>query len=103
MQILAEGVLFGDAPGSLPLVGKVDNTQAISAVHKGYSKKPKLLERTHRCAIGALHEMIVEGLVVVEHAPTDTHRADDFTTMMPPNKFAQARELMCIRLNVAAK
>ena len=102
MQILAERMLFGDAPGSLPLVGKVDNTQAISAVHKGYSKKLNFLERTHRCASGALHEMIVERLVVVEHAPTDTHRADGFTNMMPPNKFAQARELMGIRLNTAA-
>ena len=43
------------------LVGKVDNTPAITAVHKGYSKKLTFLERTHKCSIGSFHELIESG------------------------------------------
>jgi hypothetical protein len=43
--------LLQNARRPIELIWKVDNTQAISAVHKGYSKKLKYLERTHRCSI----------------------------------------------------
>ena len=43
--ILLDALLAG-ARRPVELVGKVDNTQAITAVHKGYSKKLKFLERT---------------------------------------------------------
>ena len=62
--ILLDALLAG-ARRLVELVGKVDNTQAITAVHKGYSKKLKFLERTHRCAIGFVHEFIESGQLCV--------------------------------------
>ena len=51
--ILFDALLAG-ARRPVELVGKVDNTQATTAVHNGYSKKLKILERTHKCSIGLL-------------------------------------------------
>ena len=42
----------------IPLVGLVDNQQAITAVKRGKSKRLKCLNRTHRIAIGSLHEIV---------------------------------------------
>ena len=42
----------------IPLVGLVDNQHAITAVKRGYSKKLRCLNRTHRIAIGSLHENV---------------------------------------------
>ena len=93
MQILIDTLLAGSR---LPvqLVAKVDNTQAISAVTKGYSKKLRFLERTHRCAIGTMNELLESGTVRVDYAPTADHRGDGFTKAMPPAKFIEARGLM---------
>ena len=82
---------------TIPLIAKVDNTQCIQAVHKGYSKKLRFLERTHRCSISAVHELVTSGAIQVEHAPTLTHKADGFTNMLTPSKFVTAREMMGIR------
>ena len=49
------------------VVSKVDNTQAIGAVTKRYSKKLKLLERTHRCSIGTVHELRQSNQLVVDY------------------------------------
>ena len=45
----------------IPLVGLVDNQQAITAVKRGYSKRLRCLIRTHRIAIGSLHEIVGDG------------------------------------------
>ena len=42
----------------IPLVGLVDNHQAITAVKRGYSKRLRCVNRTHRIAIGSLHEIV---------------------------------------------
>ena len=42
----------------IPLVCLVDNQQAITAVKRGYSKRLRCLNRTHRIAIGSLHEIV---------------------------------------------
>ena len=42
----------------IPLVCLVDNQQAITAVQRGKSKKLRCLNRTHRIAIGSLHEIV---------------------------------------------
>ena len=42
----------------IPLMGLVDNQQAITAVKREYSKKFRCLNRTHRIAIGSLHETV---------------------------------------------
>ena len=86
--------LLGGVRRPMELVAKVDNTQAISVVHKGYSKKLKFLERTHKCSIGAIHELIQSGQLVVDYAPTLTHRGDGFTKCLLPSKFIEARKMM---------
>ena len=62
--ILLDALLAG-ARRRVALVGKVDNTHVITAVHKGYSKKLKFLERTHKCAIESVHELIKSGQLCV--------------------------------------
>ena len=86
--------LLGGVRRPVELVAKVDNTQAISVVHKAYSKKLKFLERTHKFPIGAVHELIQPGQLAVDYAPTKTHRGDGFTKCLLPSKFIEAREMM---------
>ena len=96
--ILFDDLLAG-ARRPVDLVGNVDNTQAITAVHKGYSKKLKFLERTHRCAIGFVHELIESGQLCVEYSSTLTRRGDGFTKCLsPPSKFIEARKMMSMIL-----
>ena len=78
------------------MVSKVDNTQAIAAVEKGYSKKLRHLQRTHRVSLGYLNEAYTseDGLMVLQHHPTATHKADALTKAMTPAKFISSRELM---------
>ena len=78
MLILLDALLAG-VRRPMELIAKVDNTQAIPGVHKGYSKKLKFLERTHKCSIGVIHELIQSGKLVVDYAPTLTHRGNGFT------------------------
>ena len=54
----------------------------------------KFLERTHRCSIGAVSELLEAGDLDVRYAPTATHRGDAFTKAMVPAKFVRARELI---------
>ena len=82
---------------TVPLVAKVDNSQAIQAAHKGYSKKLRFLERTHRCSISVVHELVQSGTIRVDWAPTLTHKGDGFTKVLTPAKFNTAREMMGIR------
>ena len=67
--------LLGGVRRPMEFVAKVDNTQAICVVHKGFSKKLKFLERTHRCSIGSAHQLINSGQLVADYAPTLTHLA----------------------------
>ena len=93
MQILIDALLAGTRP-PIRLVALVDNTQAIAAVQKGYSKKLRFLERTHKCSINTIHELLQDGTIEVEYAPTATHRGDGFTKAMEPAKFQRAIALM---------
>ena len=95
--------LFASARRPLELVGEVDNTQAITVVHKGYSKKLRFLERTHKSAIGTVNELNKSGGLVVEYALTFTHRGDGFTQCLTPAKFFAAREMMGLVPNVLSK
>ena len=74
--------------------GRVDNTQALAAVHRGYSKKLRFLERTQKVSIGAVHELIESGTITAVYAETSTHRGDGFTKALVPAKFLVARSLM---------
>ena len=97
MQELLD-VLLGGCRPPLPMIMLVDNTQAISAVQKGYSKKLKHLNRSHRVSIGFLNELVTGALgdlyVDLEYAPTGSHRGDSFTKAMVPAKFAEAVKLI---------
>ena len=77
----------------VPIRCRIDNTQAIQAVRKGYSKKLRCLSRTHRCSIGAMHEVYndPEAALDVEYAETSTHKGDFFTKVLGPAPFASAR------------
>lgn len=61
------------------LIAKVDNIQAIAAVNRGYRKNLKFLDRTHKCSIGAPNDLVDNGGMKVDYAPTATHRGDGFT------------------------
>ena len=83
----------------IEVVAMVDNTQALIAVAKGYSKRLRFLERSHRCAIGFLHELLTEekdehGPFYAEYSPTAEHRADGLTKALVPSKFLIAREFL---------
>ena len=91
--ILLDSLLDG-ARRPMELVAKVDTTQAINAVTKGYSKNVKVPERTHRCSINSVHELIKSNKLVVEHCPTLAHSGDGFTTCLNPAKFIAARDMM---------
>ena len=75
---------------------RVDNLQAITAVTKGYSKKLRHISRTQRCAIGTVHECIVDPslFVTVEHVPTLEQKGDIFTKALQPAPFCAARQLI---------
>ena len=87
--------LLQNARRPIELIGKVDTTQAITAVHNGYSKKLKYLQRTHKCSIGSIHELIESGQFCIDYAPTLTRREVGFTKCLnPPAKFFEARKMM---------
>ena len=63
--ILLDALLAG-VRRPIKLIEQVDNTQAITDVHRGYSKKLKVLKRIHKCSIGSVHELIESGQLCVE-------------------------------------
>ena len=83
------------------LICKVDNTQALAAVHKGYSKKLKYLDRTQKCSIGSVHELIESGVIRCDYHQTDSHRGDGFTKALVPAKLSLARDVMNLRVGPA--
>ena len=85
--------LLADARRPIELGGKVDNTQAIPAVHKGYSKKLRFLELTHKWSIGTLDELIQNNELRIEYALTISHRDDGFTKCLTTAKLLAAREM----------
>ena len=95
MQVLLVKML--DQP--VEVIAKVDNTQALAAVANGYSKRLRFLERSHRCAIGFLHELVTDdghgfGTFSAEYAPTAEHRTDGLTKALVPAKFVLARDML---------
>eukprot|EP00971_Amphidinium_carterae_P349384 6490992-Amphidinium_carterae.1 len=77
---------------SVRMVCREDNTQAIAAVQRGYSKKLRHLPRIYRISIGALSEMLhgPQRVGDLEYHETCTHRADVFTKPLERFKFQQA-------------
>ena len=69
-----------------------DNTQAIAAVKRGYSKKLRHLPRVHKLSVGELHEWLFgdKKIGTLIHHPTSTHKADIFTKPLGVQQFVQA-------------
>ena len=74
----------------------IDNTQALTAIEKGYSKRLRHLSRTHRISIGVLNELQKDGEAMVEfvHEPTASHKGDLFTKSFAPAAFAERVQML---------
>ena len=75
-----------------------DNTQTISAVRRGYSKKLRQLSRTHRVSLGVINECLENPdlMIEIEYCPTAEHKADGLTKAMGRPQFEVARNNMNI-------
>ena len=92
------------------MVVQEDNTQAITAVRKGYSPNMRHLARTQRVALGALHEVFFpeedaedddgesSGECALQHCETCRHKGDSFTKALPGPQFAAARRMLGMTL-----
>jgi hypothetical protein len=69
-----------------------DNTQAIAAVRKGYSKRLRYLSRTHRCALGVTHELLedLDNKITLQYVGTADQKGDLFTKALTVAAFAAA-------------
>ena len=83
----------------VPVVVRIDNTQAITAIQRGYSKKLRHLKRCHRIAIGWAHERVndADGKTSVEYHETSTHKGTIFTKALERKPFERERELIGMR------
>ena len=75
---------------------QIDNTQAISAITKGYSKKLRHLARTQRVCIGLLNDLLRDPEVQfsVHHCPTALMKGDLFTKFLIMQKFDEALRMI---------
>ena len=80
----------------IPLVGLVDNQQAITAVKREYSKKLRCLNRTHRIAIGSLHEIVGDEKqrVEIRYIESKLQKGNIYTKAMAPAQFSAERLLI---------
>ena len=80
----------------LPVVHRIDNTQAIRAIEVGYSKKLRYLPRTHRVSVGFLNECCKneELRLTIKYCPTTDMKADLFTKALDATKFDAAMNMV---------
>ena len=78
---------------------RVDNTQAIAAAKKGYSKRLRHLSRTQRVSIGVLNDMVEDPdmCVDVDYVPTMEQKGDIFTKALLPAAFIRARAMSSMK------
>ena len=77
----------------IPLVCFVDNQQAITAVKRGYSKRLRCLNRTHRIAIGSLHEVVGDERqrVEIRYIESKMQKGNIYTKALVPAQFCAER------------
>ena len=75
------------------------NTQCISAVGKGHSKKLRHLQRTHRASLVVFHELLEneEALMTIENCETSNMLGGSFTKALPLASFIAAGKAMGIQ------
>ena len=80
----------------IPMVCRCDNTQAIAAAKKGYSKKLRCLNRTHRISISALNEIFADEsqCCSIEWIETAKQKANIYTKALGPAQFVSEREMV---------
>ena len=76
------------------LVIEEDNEATIKIVLKGFSPKLRSLARTHRVSIGAIHDILQQDDVSIEHVATEDQAADIFTKALEPQKWGNALALL---------
>ena len=83
----------------IPLVGLVDNQQAITAVKRVYSKKLRCLNRPHRIAIGSLHKIVGDEKqwVEIRHIESKLQKGNIYTKAVAPAQFSAERLLIGMR------
>ena len=74
----------------------MDNQQAITAVQRGYSKRLRCLNRTHRIAIGSLHEIVGDEKqrVEIRYIESKLQKGNVYTKAMVPAQFSAERLLI---------
>ena len=70
----------------IPLDIEEDNEATIKIVRKGFSPKLRILTRTHRANLGAIHETVSQPDVNLKYISTDKQAADIFTKNLEPHK-----------------
>ena len=85
--------------GRIQLVCLVDNQQAITAVKRVKSKRLRCLNRTHRIAIGSLHEIISDERQQVEirYIESKIQKGNIYTKALVPAQFSAERLLFGCR------
>ncbi len=88
-QLLLEAILRKRVPVEMIC----DNTQALAAIEKGYSKKLRALSRSQRVSIGVLHEVFRDPTMKISatYAASRDQLADIFTKALLPADFAAQR------------
>ena len=78
------------------LVCLVDNQQAITAVKRGYSKRLRCLNRTHRIAIGSLHEIVGDERqrVEIRYIESKMQECNIYIKRLVPAQFCAERLLI---------
>ena len=77
-----------------------DNQATIIVVKKGYSPKLRHLTRTHKVNLSSLAEIYQEDNASIEYVDTNEQAADIFTKALPPQKWANALQLLGMRTDL---
>ena len=74
----------------------VDSQQAISAIKRGYSKRFRCLNRTHRVAIGSLHEIVGDERqrFEIRYIESKLQKGNIYTKALVPAQFSAERLLI---------
>ena len=74
----------------------MDNQQAITGIKRGYSKRLRCLNRTHRIAIGSLHEIVGDERQQVEirYIESKMQKGNIYTKALVPAQFSAQKLLI---------